>query len=98
MSGEDWRKPLRENAAHLATAFLFVCIIIYDFAPIATMIFIMRISEWLTQDKHYFVLGVELHDIMYDVEVCLLLAFMAVGGLGVLVRLGLGFYTLVRGK
>jgi hypothetical protein len=60
MSDDDWKKPLWENLHHLTTAFLFLSMLLYDFAPLALMIGLMKASEWLVHDKNYSIFGTPL--------------------------------------
>jgi hypothetical protein len=84
---EDWKKPLQEIPHHLATAALFVCMLLCDFAPVALVIWLMRASEWMLHDKIYSLFGTPLETIMTHVEVSLLLSFMVLGGIKILYRL-----------
>lgn len=95
-NGDSW-EPLREVPHHLATAGLLVAMLILDFVPIATIFGLMQITEKFLHDKDYSFFGVKLGTIVSHIEVFLFLAFVAVGGLKVFLRLlGLSFSALIQ--
>jgi hypothetical protein len=94
---DDWKKPLWENLHHLTVAFLFVCMLVYDFLPLMVMIGLMKASEWLLHEKAYSLFGTPLETIINHIEVALLISFMGLGGIKILVRLGLSILDLRNG-
>jgi hypothetical protein len=93
---DEWKKPLWENLHHLTTAFLFLSMLVYDFAPVGLMILLMKASEWMVRKKNYSLFGTPLETIMNHIEVFLLLSFMVLGGIKILYRLFLSIKEMKK--
>src|SRR5882757_913467 len=97
MSDEDKWGPLREIPHHVATSALLVAMLILDFLPIATIFGLMQVTEKYLHDKEYLFFGTKLGTYVSHIEVFLFLAFVAVGGLKVFLRLlGLSLPALIQ--
>ncbi|QPF88477.1 hypothetical protein [Bradyrhizobium commune] len=93
---DHWKNPLREIRHHFTTALLIASMLVLDFAPVVVLFGLMMASEWLVRDQHWFVLGTPFEEIVNHIEVFLWIAFMGLGAVKILVRLG--YSVLEMGK
>ncbi len=62
--------------------------LVLDFAPVVVLFGLMKTSEWLVHEKNWYVFGTPFGEIVNHIEVFLWIAFMGLGAVKILVRLG----------
>ena len=97
MSG-IWKDLSDEIVHHFAHTIVFLVLLVLDFLPVVALFGFMRLSEWLTEGKHYIFFTVPLESIMNHIEVAVLITFMALGGYKVGLRLYMSIQEMKKAK